>query len=66
MSNQKIIVLRSNIPLRLAQPRTKKVVEQQYVIRELSSKLRELRNAQREFRGDIADAIKERDDKPTN
>jgi hypothetical protein len=45
MSNNKIIVLRPNLPLRPAQPRTKDVREWQRQIRDLSSKLRELRNA---------------------
>jgi hypothetical protein len=45
MSDRKIIVLRPNLPLRLAQLRTKAVAVQQNQIRELSSKLRELRKA---------------------
>jgi len=41
MSN--IVVLRPSLPLRSAQPRTKKIADEQRVIRNLSRELRDLR-----------------------
>jgi hypothetical protein len=46
--NNKIIVLRPSLPLRSAQPRTKKVVAQQRVIRDLSARYRSLRNVRKQ------------------
>ena len=52
MSDQfaaKIIVLRPNLPFRSAQPRTKKDINQQRIIRELSKRRRKLRIMENEM-----------------
>jgi hypothetical protein len=43
----KIIVLHPNLPFRSAQPQTKKIVNQQHALRELSTRYRELRNTRK-------------------
>jgi hypothetical protein len=44
MSDRKIIVLRPNLPLRSAQPPTRRVIKQRRTLRRLAEHYRKLRN----------------------
>jgi hypothetical protein len=52
-TDRKIVLLRPGMPLRSVQLQTKNIIEQQRVIRDLSSKLRELRSMRKARSGGV-------------